>query len=387
MSSSRPSLAQRIGIWEAHNHKCAYCDEPLPYRQLEIDHVIPDHLSNKPDELRELLSQLRLPEDFDLHDVSNLLPAHRHCNTKKTGMPFSVANTLFFLEYAARKKASAQAQEANYIKRSRSERVLAALQLALASGELSADEVMTILKGEEGGANTFEVMRAIHFSSRIIVGMLERSDVESLLDEPLLPRTNGLHELRMLNGTSDARSVITCREWASAVLDGYFAATTYDLKEEAFFKTAYAMIRALLVASVSQESFLDDSVVGINSLDLLPVSLLPTLSRECFEELTKLTSLGSSIADFVRKGLVKVESASPKHLEITYKGLGKAFWLVLKADLNGDSIEDMLVSTYMWATQGTLGVGDVIVLTRLGAEQPFRVLTDIELLPRQSPRP
>jgi len=41
----------------------------------------------------------------------------------------------------------------------------------------------------------------------------------------------------------------------------------------------------------------------------------------------------------------------------------------------------MLVSTYKWATQGTFGFGDVIVLTRLGMDEKFRIVDGVTLLP------
>jgi hypothetical protein len=41
----------------------------------------------------------------------------------------------------------------------------------------------------------------------------------------------------------------------------------------------------------------------------------------------------------------------------------------------------MLVSTYKWATQGTFAFGDVIVLTRLGMDEKFRIVDGVTLLP------
>jgi len=185
----------------------------------------------------------------------------------------------------------------------------------------------------------------------------------------------------MVHDSGDKRAVRTCREWAAARTAGFYALTTYDIKEEAFFKRAYSMIRAISLASVADTSFVDIGQVGLDSLDLLPVTLLPALSSDDVEALAALDSQGASIGDLMRTGEVNVVEAARNYLSLTYRHMGEAFWAILRADLNSDGIEDMLVSTYEWATQGTFGAGHTAVLTRRGADQRFEVVKGIELLP------
>jgi hypothetical protein len=69
-------------------------------------------------------------------------------------------------------------------------------------------------------------------------------------------------------------------------------------------------------------------------------------------------------------------------LSFTFSHLGQAFWALLRADLNNDGIEDVLVSTYKWATEGTFAVGDVLVLTRRAPDEGFQIVEGIDLLPK-----
>jgi hypothetical protein len=57
---------------------------------------------------------------------------------------------------------------------------------------------------------------------------------------------------------------------------------------------------------------------------------------------------------------------------------------ILRADLNDDGIEDILIGSYEWALEGTFGVGYAMALTRLGFDQPFTVSKNIELDVREA---
>lgn len=370
----------RIGLWEAHGRRCIYCGDPLAYRELEIDHVIPKHLGSNPQALGELLLSLELPFDFDLNDRRNLLPAHNHCNARKSGSVFLPQNIRFFLELTYRLAERVTSEERRYLRRSRGDRILAGLQLALESGDLTREQVAKLVSPAKS-QDAFEVLQSIEFSSRIVAGFLERADVASLLDELLLPRRHGLDELNMSHDSGDKRAVRTCREWAEARAAGYYALTTYGIKEEAFFKRAYSLIQAFSRASAAESTFVDVSQAGLDSLDLLPASLLPALSRDDVRALAALDAKGVSIGELVRSEEVHVDDSSRNHLSLRYAHMGKAFWASLRADLNSDGIEDVLVSTYEWAPGGTFGAGHVTVLTRRTADGKFETVDGIELLP------
>ncbi|MFN2446738.1 MAG: HNH endonuclease [Vicinamibacterales bacterium] len=61
------SVAERVASWRAWDKKCAYTGEPIAFRDLEIDHVIPEEMLYRPDEIQALRGRLNLANDFDLN--------------------------------------------------------------------------------------------------------------------------------------------------------------------------------------------------------------------------------------------------------------------------------------------------------------------------------
>jgi hypothetical protein len=119
--------------------------------------------------------------------------------------------------------------------------------------------------------------------------------------------------------------------------------------------------------------------VSIANFDLLPVTLLPALSVDSVEELQRFRSEGVGIPDLIAQGRVKIVSCSPLSLTLHYDYMGLYLNEILRADLNGDGVEDLLIGSYEWALRGTFGAGCTIALTRLGVDQPFTTAENIEL--------
>lgn len=386
MGSQRVSLPYRIGIWEAHGRRCVYCGELIRYADLEIDHVLPAFLADRPEELARLLSEYGLPGSFDIIELGNLLPAHRGCNSRKSGTVFRKPAILFYLELAASRKARALHEAENAQRRSRGDRALAALDLALHRGELNASEVQDILAKTGARAAGYEAIHAIQFSDKMVQGLLSPNGAAELLDEPILPRLHGLEVLRMVKGSgpkAPVREVRTCREWATAVRQGYGPQTNYDVKEQAFFIRAYAFLRAILAAAPADTTFISCPEVGVGDIGLLPIMLLPYLSGDQERELKALDEAGMTVRDLVSEGRVTINERSQHSLSLTFDGMGTSYWEILRADLNSDGIEDILVDSYSHALGGTLGYGEVAVLTRLSKESPFKVLPHFRFHPTE----
>ena len=56
------------------------------------------------------------------------------------------------------------------------------------------------------------------------------------------------------------------------------------------------------------------------------------------------------------------------------KGMGQQLIEVVRADFNGDGVEDIRPFEYCYATHGTLGYGGVRVLTRKDSTSRFEEL-------------
>lgn len=67
---------QREQIWNKYNHHCAYCGTELEYKEMQVDHLIPQRrATNKAGRGKVPIEQI---ENFD-----NYMPSCRRCNHYK----------------------------------------------------------------------------------------------------------------------------------------------------------------------------------------------------------------------------------------------------------------------------------------------------------------
>lgn len=84
----------RVALYDAYNHVCAYCGEPIRvFREMEVDHIFPSKYQKLP-ELEEYVKYLN-GHGFNTEKpdyVENYFPAHRVCNGDKSNRtePFSL---------------------------------------------------------------------------------------------------------------------------------------------------------------------------------------------------------------------------------------------------------------------------------------------------------
>ena len=83
MAEQQFSAAFREAFWETHGKACMSCHESVSFREMEIDHTIPESMLERLDDLRVLLRRLGLPCTFDLHGNENLALLCKECNSDK----------------------------------------------------------------------------------------------------------------------------------------------------------------------------------------------------------------------------------------------------------------------------------------------------------------
>lgn len=118
----------------------------MPIADFQVDHIIPESLLKRPQELADVLDSYGLPQDFDLHSFSNWLPACSRCNRKKSSRIFSPTPIVqVYLQEASDN--SEKVREAYNRRLSEQEigRVLATLTKAAENNQLSDDhfEIIT----------------------------------------------------------------------------------------------------------------------------------------------------------------------------------------------------------------------------------------------------
>lgn len=92
----------RKAIYKAYNRKCFYCGEPIQYRQMQIDHIVPSNMEQKVnDDVQEYLFELTRA-GFIVDSIENYLPACAACNNKKRNLAFHASNLRFYHEMAGK---------------------------------------------------------------------------------------------------------------------------------------------------------------------------------------------------------------------------------------------------------------------------------------------
>jgi hypothetical protein len=145
MSSRPPLSTQRFVLWRVYNRICAYDNLPIDtFAEMEIDHIIPQHLLQTPQQLQALLAGLGVP-DLDLNSYDNWLPVHGRCNRDKGGELQPEASLHYFLGVARRHGARARAEELRLARQAKSENHVASIAYLIETGELSLNDVLSAL--------------------------------------------------------------------------------------------------------------------------------------------------------------------------------------------------------------------------------------------------
>jgi hypothetical protein len=168
-------------------------------------------------------------------------------------------------------------------------------------------------------------------------------------------------------------NVRTCREYRDAVANDHYAATTFAMKMEAYFKRTLGVLNGLCACRPAARSYIRDPRVGICDLEHLPAAVLP-LFGEITAEIEQNWRLHPTVGSLVAAGCAKVMSVSSREVWVLFGHTVIHLREILRADLDGDGIEDILVSAHIRADGGTFGAGiDPFALALRGPGEQFTV--------------
>jgi hypothetical protein len=354
---------ERIAIWLAHGKKCAYCGGLVQLRDLEIDHILPASLKNEPARLAQLKIELGLPPLFEIDSALNFLPTHRLCNSRKTSRVFRGANARYFLELADGKLDEVERFVSALTLQTARESLLAAAKAAIESGNIDPAELIDAISN----VNDISLSTQIVFADGEWDGQGSATEIEKLLDRPvLLGGTKSVDGAEFVNDSGGSMVIRTCREYRAAKAARYYPRTTFAMKMEAFLSATNAVLETASHAQVPSISYLKTPRVGVADLHLLPASILPSISPD---GAARVAALGkATLQDLAHSGNISVVDVSSIRLDIEFGGVGMVLRELLRADLDGDGMEELLIQYYIYAVGGTLGVSLIGVLRRLGQE-------------------
>ncbi len=378
MSKYRFSTIERAAIWEAHDKRCIYCREPISFTDLHIDHILPEELLDKPDDLKRIKDEYDLNPKFSINSYYNWVPADISCNLRKSKRIFSKNRAIFFLEIAESKYAQVKTNEQSRKNRDKKDKILISLALDFEQRLLSFNEISTLLKDLEKNQSVFKLLQELELTEGALIDSIAKDEVDKLLALPVKLGTPDMDGLELVDGEGNKATVRNCREWHEAKEKGYFALTTFTMKMESYFNHAYGIINAVSKATVADKSYISDSRIGVVDINLMPVSILPTISEEGQTLIKQAASSGTTVQDWVEAGKVHIKSVSQYAIQLEYNGMGQHLWELMRADFNQDGVEDILLYRYNYAKSGTFGYGSTMILTRRGHSENFELIVEAE---------
>ncbi len=370
MSTQTFSPFEREAIWLAHSKKCVYTSELIDINNFHIDHIIPEKLCNQPDELIRVKKKFGLSHEFNLNGYENILPCRPDANLKKGQLIFDPSQMHFFLAIASNKKTLIAKHLETIKNRNIRGKTLILLQQCLERGDLTAEDVVKII--EENNNNPEEIFKLIElmkFADATEIQALAKSEINELREKQIcLGLNHHIKGVTLTNDNEDTLFVQNCKDYDSAINNGYFALTNFDIKMSVFFEQQCGLLSSLQNAKVPEVSFINDPKVSAMDLDLLPFSIFP-YTGECLDEIDELNTYQNKIDD----GTLTIRNLKQNILRIeeTEGGMGQLLIEVARADFNGNGIEDILLFQSCYSTEGTLGYGGILILSRKSGNSLF----------------
>ena len=372
MAIKKFGASQREALWLAYGKKCAYSGQLLDIGNFHIDHIIPESSANNLNGFEELKLRLGLRRDFDINGYENLLPCTAVVNLQKGAAIFEDASLRYFLALADSRKAKVHEYIDKIERRNNKGKVIVALQQLFESGDLSMEDVSEIIsKYDDRSKNVFRLLQDLNFADGSTIRTIADEEINDLYSKPIkLGQNCHIDNITLSNSSHDHVYVKTCKEYDEAIRSGYYAATTFDIKMSTFFNHQCGLLRLLQHAVNPESSFVADPKVGIMDLHLIPFSFFPSLGESPREEDSVVT-----YQDKVADGTIIVKRLRQNYLCVEEpEGMGQQLVEYARADFNGDGVEDIMIAEYCYATHGTLGYGNVQVLTRRSSSSLFEVM-------------
>ena len=211
----------------------------------------------------------------------------------------------------------------------------------------------------------FELTEGITFADGIKVKYIDQANIEGFRDLPI-------GELRLVRGKREEIYVRSCREYESALERGYH----WDGYARAFtwFGQVCGLLNSLQTATIPQQSFVSQPRVGVADLELIPSSFFAWEWNSDLED--ELGDLEATYQSKVKDGVLTVLETNQNSLEIAEEveegqlsGTTQYLTEVVRADFNGDGIEDILLFETVYP--GLMGYGRILILTKKSIDGKF----------------
>jgi hypothetical protein len=142
------SDAARFGVWKAWAGKCAFCREPVLYKNCHIDHAIPLAACSAPEDRATIITDYSLPTNFDFDDFPNWICTCPGCNLLKSKTTFDASPIFLLMLAASRQKGRfAHAIALKIQEDHKKTALLVKVKNAVAKGDITESDIRSLFSG------------------------------------------------------------------------------------------------------------------------------------------------------------------------------------------------------------------------------------------------
>ncbi|MBC7870673.1 MAG: hypothetical protein H7Y09_07520 [Chitinophagaceae bacterium] len=310
---------------------------------------------------------------WSLADAHNLVPSCKNANSRKHDFVYEPNELIIYLNQALDKAPEVARFQKEFKQQRRADMLRAQLVVSLGNGLISEADITRALAMAASGENLVKLTSGLEIFEGVSMDQFRPSDIEKLLDTAVRLGADLPEGLTLSHKNGSYVQVRTAREYRTACTKGYYGETTFDMKMEAFFITALGLLEALAACRPSSQSFLRTPRVGVCDIDLLPSTIIV-----CFGDKLKkrkaLIAAYPTVGKLVHAGKAQIARVTSLSVSVDFENMRTSLHEILRADLDGDGAEDLLVAVYSSAVGGTLGFGmPPLALARKGYCEPFIV--------------
>lgn len=84
MKKYKFNLIERQCLYDAYEKRCFYCGELVYFREMQIDHIVPENLIHNKSKYQTFIIESGLPDSFQINSYNNWVPSHSRCNNRKS---------------------------------------------------------------------------------------------------------------------------------------------------------------------------------------------------------------------------------------------------------------------------------------------------------------
>lgn len=345
------TTAMRRAIWEAHGRKCAYTGELIDWNELEIDHIIP--VKGDPKQKQELLDSGVIDSNFDINGFDNLLPIKSWRNNKKSNFIPNQSSIVYFLSIAAQAASKAEKMYNSLISSDRGFNSYLQIKSQAEQNDIGVEDLIGYLRHQADGEVPLRISLEIEGKN---ISSANSQYATVLMDKPFALGGGSITDVVL---QTDGGEPIVCRtasEFLVAKDAGAWPLTQYDINCYSLAEQTSELLRAVKESSYASISEIRTPHIDFECLEKWSSSWLADMLEENEIDLSKYPDIQSLInSNFVQPD---------EHTKwsVTFHRDGEfsvRLSELMRADLDNDNNEEILVFSSTFAREGTFQAGKV----------------------------